>query len=524
VADLHQFDIVGYVQSATVDGSICPVGTPASNFGGMLQVNGLNIVVPCNSVIQMPANTLTWANFVNPPGPAPHPMPVTSLEVHVVGNMVGAANVPGHVGPQHIAGLIFLSHELANSGDGIITSIDYATGNIHVGSKVGAPDQAIVQINDPTAKYGRAQSPDDRFSVDPENPTIHAATGYPMCVPRTDPAVADDGLCPQQNRPKVVNNHCRDWLDAGLGNNLPKGGNLRAPFPGQVYCGHFVMPAQTGATVAGAGLGTAGDPTGIPAAGATDPDATKQAPFEVGDYITYAGTRLPGSPVISAHTIEAQTSIYTQPGTKPSYLAIGSFGVGSADPNATAVNGAGQETVNRMFLEAETTDPTILVDIYLNDVQPSPNTGPAPLGAPGTVHNRWITPFEMTGGVKSATNTDGGGIITMMTGVQTQRARLRATKAPLGLLTSPTRTLRVVARSLCTPGTIDTPVNGVACTDTMKAANGLSTGQYLAPNFDFIFPENTQKGEPVVPNDFWHLGFLINGEGPGTGTLSPAPW
>jgi hypothetical protein len=111
-----------------------------------------------------------------------------------------------------------------------------------------------------------------------------------------------------------------------------------------------------------------------------------------------------------------------------------------------------------------------------------------------------------------------------MTGAQTQRARLQATKAPLGLLTTPTRTLRVVARSLCTPSTVDTPVNAQPCTDSMKAANGLSTGQYLAPTFDFIFPENTQKGEPVVPNDLWHLGFLINGEGPGTGPLSPAPW
>jgi hypothetical protein len=39
---------------------------------------------------------------------------------------------------------------------------------------------------------GRAQSPDARFSVDDQNPTVHAGTGYPMCVPRTDPATADD--------------------------------------------------------------------------------------------------------------------------------------------------------------------------------------------------------------------------------------------------------------------------------------------------------------------------------------------
>jgi hypothetical protein len=157
--------------------------------------------------------------------------------------------------------------------------------------------------------------------------------------------------------------------------------------------------------------------------------------------------------------------------------------------------------------------------------------------APGTVHNRWITPFEMTGEPVCTAlpcnagiiNAYGGGIITMMTGVQTPRARLRATKPPVGLLDSPTRNIRVGARSLCDPGNIDTlTATGAACTDSVKVASGLSAGQYLAPDFGFIFPENTQKGEPVVPNDLWHLGFLINGEGGTTalspGPLSPSPW
>jgi hypothetical protein len=92
VAELHQFDVVGFVQNATVHGSICPAGTSASNFGGTVKVNGLAIIVPCNSVIQMPANTLTWADSVNPPrGGA---IPVTSLEVHVVANIVGRPTCP----------------------------------------------------------------------------------------------------------------------------------------------------------------------------------------------------------------------------------------------------------------------------------------------------------------------------------------------------------------------------------------------------------------------------------------------
>jgi hypothetical protein len=314
VADLHQFDMTGFIQVATVNGSMCPAGTTVSNYGGTVTVNGISIVVACNSMIQMPANTLTWANFVNPTNPSvpagTTPLPVTSLEVQVVGNIVGA--YAG--GPQHVAGLIHLSQESLNQGQGIITRIDYASGNIHVGAKVGAADQAVIQINDPKGRFGRAQSPDPRFSVDDANPTIHAATGYPMCVPRTNPSVTDDALCPQKNRPKPAINHCRDWLDAGLANNMPKGQNLRPPFPGQVYCGHFVMPAAT-----------------VPAS-ATAPDALQQAPFEVGDYISYAGTLMKnasgGGYGISAYTIEAQVDIFTQPGTKPSYLSIGQFGGG----------------------------------------------------------------------------------------------------------------------------------------------------------------------------------------------------
>ena len=93
------------------------------------------------------------------------------------------------------------------------------------------------------------------------------------------------------------------------------------------------------------------------------------------------------------HTIEANLGIYTQPGTQPSYLAIGEFGVGSADPNATAVSGVAQETQDRIFLEAETTDVQTPVDIYLQDVDP----------ATGAVKNRWVTPWEMTGENQPAT-------------------------------------------------------------------------------------------------------------------------
>ena len=574
---LHAFNVVGFIQDMTVSAtdSDCP-GLAKEHWGGTVVVNSLTIIVPCNSVIQLPANTKTWSDFVNPTGPAlkvtlkqlsattgtvpvatvsvapspsssssvvptatasaspspsPSPSPVVtpgtfpSFEINVIGNTVAG---------RHIAGLITVSQQAANLSQGIITSIDYDKGQLHVGSGLGAPDQAVVEINDPLGRFGLKHSPDERFSVDEENPTIHAMTGYPMCVPRTDPkrdpvtgvlTGLDDPLCPQQNRPAPVANHCRDFIDDGLGDGLPKGGNLVPPIGNPAFCGHFVMPPVAAPTA----------PPTTPAS----PDPTKQAPFEVGDYITYAGTLL--SPpdtapsLISAHTIEASVGIFTSHGTKPSYLAIGAFGVGSADPNAVAVNGAKQETANRIFLETETSDVTTPVDIYLPDVDP----------AGGAVSYRWITPFDMTGesnpeftGTTTPGAFIGGGIKTQFNGVQSQRVRLRASKAPLGLLNSPTRNILVVNRTLCNPDTTGTPssvganstVNNIKdhpdCLTSQIAANGLASGRYQAPNFNFIFPENVQKGDPVVPNDLWDLGFLSNGEGGagGQGPLTPTPW
>jgi hypothetical protein len=508
VADIHGFDVTGFIQATTLDnGTMCP-GVDAGHRGGTVKVNGITINVPCNSIVQLPANTLTWADVLDPtlPSLALGGGSGPSYEAHVVGNIVGG---------KHIAGLVYLSQQGVNSGQGVVTRIDYSTGTLIVGGAAGGTGQVSVRINDPKGRFGRAQSPDPRFSVDDENPTIHAGTGYPMCVPRTDPTKpgGDDPLCPQKNRPKVnqqlIDKGCRTFTEAGVV-PLPNGGELSAPAAGQTYCGHFVME----------------DPATV--VGTTRPDANQQAPFEAGDHIDYSGTLLrdtAGTAYISAHTIEANVGVFTQPNTQPSYLAIGDFGVGSADPQATAINGAPQETQDRIFLEASTTDVKSVVDIYLIDVDPKT----------GKETQRWVTPFEMTGeqngpAVTSTGLALGGGITTQFTGPQSQRARLRATKAPTGLLNSPTRNLRVAVRSLCVPSAVNADVTpGVPCLQSKPAANGLFAGQYKAPVFEYIFPENTQTGDPVVPANLWQLGFLVNGEGTnpgagGPGQLKPTPW
>jgi hypothetical protein len=135
----------------------------------------------------------------------------------------------------------------------------------------------------------------------------------------------------------------------------------------------------------------------------------------------------------------------------------------------------------------------------------------------------------------------GGGITTQNRGPQPERARLRANKAPIGLLSNPTRTIRVANRVTCKPiaasghafdGT-STTISLSAVDTCLKAvplnANGLQAGEYTAPMFNFLFPENVRASDPLIPNDLWHLGFLRYGEGPNpitptVGPLQPTPW
>ncbi len=123
-------------------------------------------------------------------------------------------------------------------------------------------------------------------------------------------------------------------------------------------------------------------------ASATEPTSTQQAPFAVGDQVTWSGTLLKGdgkgpngSDTISVHTLIANVGIFTQPGTLPVYLAIGEFRVGNFTPTPI-VNGVPQELQDRLVLEAVVTDVTSIVDIYMVDVNPTT----------GAITNRWVTP------------------------------------------------------------------------------------------------------------------------------------
>src|SRR3954451_22174830 len=187
-----QFDMVGFIQQATVD-------RPGDIFsGGTITVNNVKIIVPYYTILQMPAFALTWQELFAK-APAPYtglqtglalrdvPKPKYTYEVQVVGNRLPDG--------RHIAGLLFVSQQSLHAGQGFITAVNFAAGEVTI------DNITRVRINDPIGRFSvgiaAASNPDARFTIDEDTPTVRASSSYPMCIPRT----ANDPLCPQKNRP-----------------------------------------------------------------------------------------------------------------------------------------------------------------------------------------------------------------------------------------------------------------------------------------------------------------------------------
>jgi hypothetical protein len=548
------FDITGFIQEATLDttGAICKP-THSRLAGGTVTLNGQKIVIPCNTILQLPAATMSWADlFRSGTGFAPTDIapagqtglalgdklgavfdatvaPITpgllgmktyagsataqtrynaslpSYEIRVVGNVVRGS---------YVAGLVFISQQSLNAGTGVISCIDYSTGEMQVGGvpvdantsttcpATLAPGVARVRINDAIGRFGKRHAGpgkcggdtncveqagfDVRFAPDTDNPTVRAATGFPMCVPRLNPFTQGiDPLCPQSNRP--IAPACANFPDAS---GIP-------PFPAQAsgYCGMFVMALPNAPAPANLRCPGPGCPT----------DPTRQAPLQIGDTITFQGTLKADAQgfYISAHTVTANLGIYTQPGSKPAYVVVEEVLAGTA---ALPIAGLAQEATERVRFVGFTTDPTNLVDLFALDQDP----------VTGVVSERHLS-------TQSAMAT-------------AQLGRFRMAGNFGGVFLPPTRMYRAVSRTLCadTTGPYSTcHLEGNGDPSRHTFANGLIAGSYSLPNFDFIFAENLAFGQPVVPNNFQDLAFLYCGsgplDGPGTqspvvGQLDPAPW
>jgi hypothetical protein len=541
VAGSTQFDITGLIQTMTLNAAPIKAGVSPDHRGGTVVVNGHTVVIPDETVVILPANALTWAELWSHAPSAQKTAGVTgmaltdpvaarlpgSYEVHLVGNRVNSGGTD-----RYIAGLVNISQQDLNQGTGYINFIDYGTGTLEVGGTPGtAGTGARVQINDPanqsaldqagtagSGRYGRAMTPDDRFQVDQDNPTIEAETGFPMCIPRVapsaNPAVETDPQCPQANRP-VVSTPVADT--SGITpqpNTLVAGENYRL----------FRMdtPAQVDS-----GVGCLRTPCA---------DPRKQAPFEIGDYVTFAGT-LENDAVgqyVSAHTINASLGIYTTPGVDPAYISneVGLIGTGGL-----TVFGAGEAAVRSRF-EGMTTDESRKIRIYGVDINPvtgatsdrlwgtvMPDLGP-PTGA---VRGRWRFRPPCTGTPA-----------TVSTKI--------CTPPPSGQFIPPTREWRAVidglqqftvdaadkdtltanaASQVPSGSTVCTFAGSHATNSPCTTANGLFFGQYHAPIEEYIFPENV-PGTAIPENNFNTIPFLAYGgyatvTGIQVGVLNPWP-
>ena len=493
-----QFDMTGNIERFTLDTCAAPpsaltapgsysslAGANALACTATIVINGQSIKIPANTVMTLPASFLTpYELFAyNPLCVAPATCNETGLAVQDTQRLPSNANpatyeasIQGNIvydaagTPTYAAGLVKISQEDLNSGDGYINFIDYATGDIYVGGDIVAAlpaNGARLKIVDPVGRFGRSTPPgspadtmDIRFAVDDGNPTIAAETGYPLCIPRTNPTgPTPDTLCPETNRPV---------------GGLPVNGVL-------MHAGTFYMPPAVGLP----DPNTIAKPVSFPALNILG-DPAKQAPLEVGDFIHYKGTQAvdAGGKYIAAHTISANLGIYTTPGADPAYSIqeVNIVGV------ASALGFAGPQEGRELFkIVGFTTDVARMVDTGKVITDPCDGTE-----AFVNITSQWPN--------GSALDPTGNALANVPLG----RFRSQFLKGiNLGVSMIPaTKEIRTQIRG-SNPGLL------------LTAANGLTYGQYQAPVGEYIFPENLGFGTlPIVPNNFENLQFLSLGHGP----------
>ena len=212
---------------------------------GTIIVEGTPVIIPRNLLIDLPANRLTLQQLFADAPPACVANGETGLattDTCLEGREGGYAQILANRMPSghFIAGDVFLAKSatgevagalIPTTIGGFVSYIDYDQGYLVINGIMGEkprddggpPENEgyVVRINDPDGVHtiqsglgcdgGPNCSPDPRFTNDPENYTVGASNGYPMCIPsavtggnRTtgaDPLTgAGDPFCPHTNR------------------------------------------------------------------------------------------------------------------------------------------------------------------------------------------------------------------------------------------------------------------------------------------------------------------------------------
>jgi hypothetical protein len=238
-----------------------------------------------------------------------------------------------------------------------------------------------------------------------------------------------------------------------------------------------------------AGNRPAGDPTrftcGKEAAPGVDAvhdtcDPRFPVPLRVGDHVTYAGMLVPhpaGGFMVAAHGLNAELGIYTSPNAEIVYVFVEEAIQGS---KGEQFPGIPQEETTRFRIVGFTTDPTRNVEVWLVDsdrLRPSPPAGEPPF------YGRSFT---------------GPGGLAPSNGPQLGRFRN----------TWPAKDdARAVRR--------DVLVRVVSGPWQLQHATGLTSGTYVSPIGEYIYPEPTSfglRGFPL-PVPFENFCFLSVGGG-----------
>jgi hypothetical protein len=218
-----------------------------------------------------------------------------------------------------------------------------------------------------------------------------------------------------------------------------------------------------------------------------------QAPFMVGDYVTYGGTLAEDNEgrFVSVHTMVGNIGIYTKPGGR-AYVTLDESLLGTK--GNIALCGSIAECQDRIKIEGFTTDPNGTVNIYAVDV-----AGP---GGAQTVRRLTNTPNPTgTGLINTAKDQAVWGRFRYVTG---KNAGVLFDGS--GFLKGATREL--MARIESGPSLAD----GSPVPSSPQAANGLIAGIYVAPIGEYIFPEPTGvQGGSLPALNFQCLAFLVQG-------------
>lgn len=467
----EQFLLIGTLEKFTLNSG---AANPAADrtVGGLMRVAGHDVILPRNLQIRFPTQFLTPAEtFEGAPagstrsGLALDDLPPVPFEVEVIGNIVGG---------RYIAGMVAIAQVSLATGGGYIKAIA-ADGRMTIGPLLGPATaaDAIVQLNDPKGRFGPKTDTrgfDERFQVDADNPSVTAETGFPMCVQAT----GSPAYCKSVNR----------------------------SVPGRLFVmGSVDLPPSP-----------AGGLT-VPHCSACQP--TSMAPLRVGDAVVYSGIlhRVgPGQRMITAYSLTANVGIYTSPGVDPAYLRIEGSLEGTAGPaiprNPAQPNGPKlpDEVQDRFKVEGFTTDPTRPMIIYAIDVNPTTKVQTLrrlfTLESKEPPRGRFFKVVGKNSGVLTARN-------------HSLRGNTREIMLRLGGSVVPD----------------DAPLSGLPDVAIMKripSDTGVIANRYVAPIDEYIFPENKLPGDPLVPNNFECVSFLLSGSGPlatgePLGRLNPWP-